>query len=196
MGGSISKREREVISSGKRRRRAATRGENEEREAMVLAWRKERKRLKEEVKRLRKKVKEKEQVEEWECVVVKQMILERALRDEAVERWKNLYLAIKNQLDDLIQTTYGEGLQWRPDEEGVKTIEELRQELEVKEETIGGLKERVALMEKQQYGNQREIDLLRQSSRIISSQGISKKEESSPSSRNLSMFRNTCVDRK
>jgi hypothetical protein len=35
------------------------------------------------------------------------MCLERAVREEAVERWKQLYFAIKNELDDLIHTTYG-----------------------------------------------------------------------------------------
>lgn len=98
-------------------RSRATRREVEEKERVILAlkmaekeWRKERKRLREEVKRLRKKMEEKEEAKaqqhEWEWVV-EQMCVERAMREEAVERWKQLYFAIKNELDDLIHTTYG-----------------------------------------------------------------------------------------
>lgn len=77
-------------------------------------WRKERKNLREEVKKLRQKMQEKEEAKakqnEWEWVV-EQMCLERAVREEAVERWKQLYFAIKTELDDLIHTTYGKNLQ-------------------------------------------------------------------------------------
>lgn len=99
------------------------------REVMVFAlkegeWRRERKRLREEVRRLRKVVEEKEERitvmmegggggggemvvvgEDW-GLLVEQMREERARRDEAVEKWKQLYLAIKMELDDLIRTTY------------------------------------------------------------------------------------------
>lgn len=91
-------------------------------------WKQERKRLKEEVKRLRKMVEEKEErirgIEDgrmvgekssgkgWQLLgtsttslLVEQMREERAWRDEAVEKWKRLYLAIKTELDDLIQRT-------------------------------------------------------------------------------------------
>ncbi|XP_010532815.1 PREDICTED: uncharacterized protein LOC104808734 [Tarenaya hassleriana] len=203
MGGSTSRQER--------RRMIPTRAENGEREVMMALamkeaeteWRRERKRLKEEVKRLRKKVEETEEAKgkqsEWEWVV-EQMCVERPVRDEAVERWKKLYLAIKNELDDLIQRTYGEGLQQRPEEDGVKAIEELRQELKVREETIEKLKERITLMEKQQHGKEREIDILRQSFRIISSDSTKKKTKkkkvSSTSTRNLKIIKNTCVDSK
>lgn len=37
---------------------------------------------------------------------VQQMKEERARRDEAMEKWKQLYLAIKTELDELIQRTY------------------------------------------------------------------------------------------
>ena len=37
--------------------------------------------------------------------MVEKMWEERARRDEAVEKWKQLYLAIKTELDDLIQRT-------------------------------------------------------------------------------------------
>lgn len=99
-------------------------------------WKQERKKLKEEVLQLRKMVAEKEEkikemkepgtagrgrgcvagtaiadgTEEWEVMgtklLVEKMKEERARRDEAVEKWKQLYLAIKTELDDLIQRTY------------------------------------------------------------------------------------------
>lgn len=101
-----------------------------EREIMVFTfkeadWKQEVKRMREEVKQLRKVVDEKEEriremeevgiveknsEKEWELMgtklLVQQMKEERARRDEAVEKWKQLYLAIKTELDDLIQRTY------------------------------------------------------------------------------------------
>ena len=101
-----------------------------ERDIMVFTfkeadWKQEGKRMREEVKLLRKLVEEKEEKiremeeikmveknseKEWELMgtklLVEQMKEERARRDEAVEKWKQLYLAIKTELDDLIQRTY------------------------------------------------------------------------------------------
>jgi len=101
-----------------------------ERDMIVFAfkraeWKQERKKLKEEVKRLRKVVEEKdervrvleersigresEKREEFlgtTSFLVEQMREERVWRDEAVDKWKKLYLAIKAELDDLIQKTY------------------------------------------------------------------------------------------
>lgn len=101
-----------------------------ERDIMVFTfkeadWKQEVKRVKEEVKQLRNLVEEKEEKiremeelgmlekngeKEWELMgtklLVQQMKEERARRDEAVEKWKQLYLAIKTELDDLIQRTY------------------------------------------------------------------------------------------
>jgi hypothetical protein len=96
-----------------------------ERDMMIFAfkeaeWKQERKRLREEVKRLRKMVEEKEdkirgmgqqESEKGQALMlstsfmVEQMREERARRDEAVEKWKQLYLAIKTELDHLIQRT-------------------------------------------------------------------------------------------
>lgn len=102
-----------------------------EREVVVFAfkeaeWKQERKKLKEEVKRLRKNLEEKEEKiremkdglvnekddeKEWQLLgtsfLMGQMKEERARRDEAVEKWKQLYLAIKTELDELIQRTHG-----------------------------------------------------------------------------------------
>ncbi|CAL9225155.1 unnamed protein product [Arabidopsis halleri] len=201
MGGSTSKQERNSskrrikVKSNEQQRRRETRREVDEKERVILAlkmaeteWRKERKRLREEVKRLRQKMGEKEEAKakqhEWEWVV-EQMCLERAVREEAVERWKQLYFAIKNELDDLIHTTYGEALRQKPKEE---IVQELRKEVKVRGETIETLKGRIALMEKQRNEKEREIDLLRQSLRIL---GGSSGRNKAPSSttRSLPVFK-------
>lgn len=102
-----------------------------ERDMMVLEfkeakWKQESKRLKQEAKRLRMMLEEKEkrirdmeerrmeEKSEQNCsfsrmgsaFLVKQMEEERVWRDEAVHKWKKLYLAIKTELDDLIQRTH------------------------------------------------------------------------------------------
>lgn len=92
-------------------------------------WKRERKRWREEVKRLKSRLEEKDEVIEmleerrgglaytvkdnkaqWQLlgatVLVEQMREEQALREEAVEKWKGLYLAIKAELDDLILRTH------------------------------------------------------------------------------------------
>ncbi|KAJ8763930.1 hypothetical protein K2173_003712 [Erythroxylum novogranatense] len=143
-------------------------------------WKQERKRFKEEVKRLRKMLEEKEEkikgMKDGKLYgsnngyefLVEQMREESALwRDETVEKWKRLYLAIKNELDDLIQKTHrGDGLYWRAEEE--QMIEELKVELEAKERTIEDLKAQLAFAEKEGFKRARELDLLRQSLRITS----------------------------
>lgn len=176
-------------------------------------WKRERKRLREEVKKLRKKLEEREEEEEeirvrlgggmgddggrvvvlggeraekghyyldWlppppplvaagtaASYLVEKMREERASRDEAVEKWKKLYLAIKIELDDLIQRTHqGERLYWREEEEDL--MEKLQRELKIKEETIELLKARLALMEQEESNREREVDILRQSLKIMS----------------------------
>ncbi|KAL2325963.1 hypothetical protein Fmac_025021 [Flemingia macrophylla] len=161
-----------------------------ERDIMVFTfkeadWRQEGKRLREEVKQLRKVVEEKNEKiremevglmekkseKEWELMgtklLVEQMKEERARRDEAVEKWKQLYLAIKTELDELIQRTYdGDGLYWKAEENDIQ-MENLRRELQEKEETIKALKSQSLSMEKEKYKKEREFDLLRQSLRIM-----------------------------
>nr|KJB37740.1 hypothetical protein B456_006G218600 [Gossypium raimondii] len=168
-----------------------------EKEVMVYAckeaeWVKERKKLKEEVKVLRKLVDEKEEkikkMEEggssmvmvqkcdkgWPLLgtsyLLEQMKEERARRDEVVEKWKQLYLAIKTELDDLIQRTHEEE----------EMIEDMKKELKSKEETIQSLKARLASMEKAGYEMKREMDILKQSFKILGSNyaTISKKSSS------------------
>ncbi|GMY26958.1 E3 ubiquitin-protein ligase BRE1A [Fagus crenata] len=157
-------------------------------------WKQEKKKLIEEVKRLRKIVDEKEDKirgmgekseKEWELLgtnfLLEQMREERARRDEAVEKWKQLYLAIKMELDDLIQRTHrGDVQYWRSEEEDMNMIEELQRELQAKEETIKALKERLASIENEEYNKEREIDILRQSLRIMSS-----KKMTSPITKNV-----------
>lgn len=71
-------------------------------------WKTEKKKLKEEVKTLRKRVKDQNttEIEEGKFTIFEQLRHERACRDEAIEKWKQLYHAIKIELDDLIQRTH------------------------------------------------------------------------------------------
>lgn len=162
----------EIICTREKERRAY------EREVMVFSlkeaeWKRERKKLKEEVKRLRKRVEEREDMEDGAKVgidwgfLVEHIMEERERRDEAVEKWKKLYLAIKTELDDLIQRTHsGERLNGSQEEEDL--IEELREELKVKEETIEVLKAGLAEAKQEETKKEREVDILRQSLRIMS----------------------------
>ncbi|CAF2158640.1 unnamed protein product [Brassica napus] len=226
MGGCTSKQERPSMrsvkkesSTEKRRGRRHMRREVDEREKVMFdklreaerEWGKERKKLREQVKRLRKKVEEREEAktttteerEYWKWVV-EEMCVERAVRDEAVEKWKQLYLAIKNELDHLIihttssssgEATMQRQLEGKGEEEAVKTVEELRNEVRVKEDTIETLKEKIALMDREKYEKEREIDILRQSLRILGS----KKNKSihngaSFASTNLMILKTKCVE--
>lgn len=67
-------------------------------------------------------------------------------------------------------------------------MQELRKEVKVKEEIIETLKGIIALMEKQRNGKEREIDLLRQSLRILGSSNGKNKAPSS-ATRNLPIFK-------
>ncbi|XP_016476070.1 uncharacterized protein LOC107797676 [Nicotiana tabacum] len=155
-------------------------------------WKRERKKLREEVKKLRKKLEDKEEGEEEEkskgvenhdmlssvqgdkewhhlgtSYLMEQIRDEQARRDMAIEKWKQLYFAIKIELDDLIQrTNQGGGLCWKIEQ--MELIEELHKELKEKEETIELLKQRISLMEQQELKREREVDILRQSLKIMS----------------------------
>ncbi|KAL9390123.1 hypothetical protein Peur_018728 [Populus x canadensis] len=169
-------------------------------------WKQERKKLKEELKRLRKAVEEKDErirVMEDRSVgeksekngeflgtpsfLVEQMREERVWRDEAVDKWKKLYLAIKAELDDLIQSTHrGDGLYRRAEEE---MIEELRMEVKAKEGCIKELKARLVFVENEEYSRAREVDILRQSLKIMSSRKASSFSLSKPNSALLKQAR-------
>ncbi|GMI96154.1 ANTHER DEHISCENCE REPRESSOR [Hibiscus trionum] len=162
--------------------------ENIEKEAvLVFAWKeaewaKERRKLTEEVKVLRRLAAEKEERMKEVVVVGKcdkgwpllgtsylleQMKEERARRDEVVEKWKQLYLAIRTELDDLIQRTHGDAIYWKAEEE--ETIEEIKKELKSKDETIEALRARITSMAKEGFERKREMDILKQSLRILDS---------------------------
>ncbi|XAR62719.1 hypothetical protein NMG60_11017577 [Bertholletia excelsa] len=141
--------------------------ETHQREIMVYSlkerkWRRERKRMREEVKRLRKMLEERERREKYYHDEEE----ERARRDDAVERWKRLYLAIKVELDALILRTHqGERLHDRSEEE---LKEKLQRDMRAKEETIELLQAKIASMEQKESKREREVDLLKQSFRILS----------------------------
>lgn len=168
-------------------------------------WKQERKKLKEELKRMRKAVEEKDErirVMEDRSVgeksekngeflgtpsfLVEQMREERVWRDEAVDKWKKLYLAIKDELDDLIQRTHQDGLYRRAEEE---MIEELKMEVKAKEGCIKELKARLVFVENEEYSRAREVDILRQSLKIMSSRKASSFSLSKPNSALLKQAR-------
>ena len=60
----------------------------------------------------------------------------------------------------------GDGLYWKAEEDEIQ-MENLKNELQEKEETIKALKFQLALTQHEKQGKEREFDLLRQSLRII-----------------------------
>lgn len=129
-----------------------------EREMMVFAfkeaeWKKEKKKLRKEMKQLKKRLEHGEERfkgteneligdksgKEWQFMgpsfLFEQIRVEQARRDDAIEKWKQLYFAIKIELDDLIQRTIqGEGLCWKAEAENM--LKELHKELMAKGESI------------------------------------------------------------
>ncbi|CAI9776057.1 unnamed protein product [Fraxinus pennsylvanica] len=162
-----------------------------EHELMVFAfkqaeWRRERRRLEDEAKKLRKRLEEKKERlrcmeesvmvsekynNEW-LIFDKSSILEhikeeQARRDETVEKWKQLYFAIKVELDDLIQRTHQEErLCWKGEEEEI--LLEMKEELRAKEEKIELLQAKLDSLQQKECKREREINILRQSLRIMS----------------------------
>ncbi|CAI9117968.1 OLC1v1019462C1 [Oldenlandia corymbosa var. corymbosa] len=160
-----------------------------EREMMVFAfkeaeWKKENRKLKEEVKKLRKRLEDYREEglkgmelhellkggklsngKDW-VFLGPDFLLDQVRRDDAVEKWKQLYFAIKVELDDLIQrTNKGEGLCWKAETE--EMLEELRKELMNKEKTISFQQCEIATMKQEENKREREIDILRQSLKIM-----------------------------
>lgn len=154
--------------------------------ATEAEWKRERKMWKKVVRRLREKLEEKEEMicemeeemvatneeeKKWESpgqlFLLEQMKEQQAQREEAVEKWKRLYLAIKTELDNLICRTYqGEGLWWGAEEENM--MAGLQKELKDKEATVETLKAQISAMENEEAKREREVDILRQSLRIMS----------------------------
>ncbi|PIM98987.1 hypothetical protein CDL12_28519 [Handroanthus impetiginosus] len=144
-----------------------------ERELMIFAfkeaeWKRERKRLKEEAKKMKKFLEENEvEMMGKSCSLLEQLKEEKARRDETVEKWKQLYFAVKVELDELIQRTHQEKrLCWRIEEKDI--LLQLKKELKAKEERIELLEAKLASMEHQESKREREMDILRQSLRIMS----------------------------
>ncbi|XP_076924520.1 uncharacterized protein LOC143586993 [Bidens hawaiensis] len=80
-------------------------------------------------------------------------------RDEAVKKWKRLYLAIKTELDQLIAHQGGCGC--------CREDELKRDQVKAKDETIQLLHAHIASLQQQCLRRERELDILRQSLRII-----------------------------
>ncbi|XXG61807.1 hypothetical protein AAC387_Pa05g0324 [Persea americana] len=153
--------------------------------AKQAEWKRERKRWKDEVRRLRRRLEEKEEIvsqleedamiavegdKEWQIeranYLVEHLRVEQAHREEAVEKWKQLYLAIKTELDDLIhRTRQGERLWWEAEDD---VMERLQRELKAKDETVEALRAQISAMEDMGAKREREVDILRQSLRILS----------------------------
>lgn len=72
----------------------------------------------------------------------------------------------------------GDGLYWKAEEKDIQ-IENLKREVQEKEETMKALKAQLVLVEKEKYKREREFDLLRQSLRIMNGKknSIQKKEK-------------------
>ncbi|KAH7691622.1 Serine-tRNA synthetase type1 N-terminal protein [Dioscorea alata] len=108
--------------------------------------------------------------EEWKQEMTKmKMTLEVAL-----EKWKKLYHEIKLELDHLILHTLLQGEKCSQGDSECLVIEELQKELKAKEETVQALTSRLAAMENENIKKERDIDILRQSLKIL---GVGKNAE-------------------
>ncbi|KAL9140348.1 hypothetical protein ABFS82_14G030900 [Erythranthe guttata] len=152
-----------------------------ERELMAFAfkqahWNRENKSLKDELIKLRNTLAHKEEtlINITSCINNNSNNLEDQTairRDETVDKWKKLYFAIKNELDHLIiQTTHQEErvMCWNIADEEEVLLVEMTNELKAKEERIEFLQNKLVSMELQESKREREIDILRQSLRIMS----------------------------
>lgn len=72
-----------------------------------------------------------------------------------------------------------DGLYWKAEEEE-DIAEELKAELQGKEETIKALESRLGSMENELYKKEREVDILRQSLKIMSSKKVMQESKTMP----------------
>ncbi|XP_075487984.1 uncharacterized protein LOC142527144 isoform X2 [Primulina tabacum] len=133
-------------------------------------WKRERRRLKAELKRLIMACEEKEEMRS-KCMGSKCDEHENGWkmgRDETVVKWKQLYLAVKIELDDLIQRTHTDTgrMDWKTEDTDI--LMELKKELRSKEEKIEILQAKLMSVEDQESRREREMGILRQSLRIMS----------------------------
>jgi hypothetical protein len=99
-----------------------------------------------------------------------------------------IFDVLRKEGNEFFFSFVGEALRQKPQEEVAKAVQELRKEVKARGETIETLKGRINLMEKQQNGKEREIDLLRQSLRILGGSSGKNKALSS-TTRNLTVFK-------
>ncbi|XP_074562741.1 uncharacterized protein LOC141819299 [Curcuma longa] len=156
--GKVAEREEELREA---RRAAAAREE---------AWEAERRELDEEAARLRRRLQEAEEEKATasggEEEEEEKAAAAAARPEEVAGKWKQLYVAIKTELDELIQRTpQGERFYFGSERD---MIERLQRELKDKEDTMEMLKLRVEAMEQEASKRDREIDILKQSLRILS----------------------------
>ncbi|XP_042437697.1 translation initiation factor IF-2-like [Zingiber officinale] len=135
------------------------------------AWEAERRERDEEAARLRRRLQEAEEKKATasggeEGEKEKAAAAAAARPEEVAGKWKQLYVAIKTELDELIQRTPQGERFYFGSEQGM--IGRLRKELKTKEDTMETLKSRVKAMEQEASKRDREIDILKQSLRILS----------------------------
>ncbi|KAG6536380.1 uncharacterized protein LOC122025147 isoform X2 [Zingiber officinale] len=162
---SKSVRQQEAWDYGRRTAEFAAKEEEWVRERRSLAEEALEQEAAQRTRRLKKCESEGGDDEEWWCLV-ESMKEEQRQREGAVERWKKLYLTIKTELDDLIQRT-SEGERFSSGSEE-RMVEQLQKELRESEKEIESLRSRVAVMQKDAIRKDTEIDILRQSLRILS----------------------------
>ncbi|KAJ0963671.1 hypothetical protein J5N97_028793 [Dioscorea zingiberensis] len=120
----------------------------------VEEWEGEKKKHAEEMAKMKMRLNEEERIRAMEGM------------EEAVEKWKQLYHEIKTELDYLIHCTLQGERYSRGDSEGL-LIEGLHRELKAKDENVEALTSRLTEMESENHKKEREIDILRQSLKIL-----------------------------
>ncbi|VFQ92272.1 unnamed protein product [Cuscuta campestris] len=142
-----------------------------ERETLLLAireaaeWRKEREALKDQVNMLRNMLllddRRRRRFCGEGCCLDDEMMVARDEEGGVVDnKWKHLYFAIKVELDRLILTTNN-------DNNTRNNRDMVEKEVRGKEEKIRDLESRIAFLEQQELRRLRELDILRQSLRIM-----------------------------
>ncbi|KAG6478764.1 hypothetical protein ZIOFF_062208 [Zingiber officinale] len=132
------------------------------------AWEAERRERDDEAARLRRRLQEAEEKKATESggEEGEKEKAAAARPEEVAGKWKQLYVAIKTELDELIQRTPQGERFYFGSEQGM--IGRLRKELKTKEDTMETLKSHVKTMEQEASKRDREIDILKQSLRILS----------------------------
>ncbi|EPS67155.1 hypothetical protein M569_07622, partial [Genlisea aurea] len=133
-------------------------------------WKRERKKLKDEIRRLRCSF-----FSKTSDFLLPQFLSSlrddngnnKCKRDETVEKWKQLYFVVKLELDNLIARTGRGGGGGKDLEEEEDDVMEVRKELKEKGDKIRLLQSMLIAMEEEEFKRNREIDILRQSLKIV-----------------------------